>query len=138
MLAPPQRGQVVEYLHDSYRVSERRACRVARMNRATFRYRRHRDPRTGLRMRIREIAQARVRYECRKIRVLLNREGGKVGKYLVERLYREDGLTLHQRRKRRRRVPLQCVMGKVQSAQNHSQNPLYSDTLRIYTHAIPQ
>ena len=55
-------------------------------------------------MRIREIAQTRVRYGYRKIRVLLNREGWKVGKYLVERLYREEGLTLHQRRKRRRRV----------------------------------
>jgi putative transposase len=55
-------------------------------------------------MRIPEIAQTRVRYGYRKIRVLLNREGWKVGKYLVERLYREEGLTLHQRRKRRRRV----------------------------------
>jgi len=55
-------------------------------------------------MRIREIAQTRVRYGYRKIRVLLNREGWEVGKYLVERLYREEGLTLHQRRKRRRRV----------------------------------
>ncbi len=40
----------------------------------------------------------------RKIRVLLIREGWKVGKYLVERLYREEGLTLRQRRKRRGRV----------------------------------
>ena len=55
-------------------------------------------------MRIREIAQTRVRYGYRKIRVLLNREGWKVGKYLVERIYREEGLTLQQRRKRRRRV----------------------------------
>ena len=95
---------MVEYLHDSYRVSERRACKVARLNRGTFRYRGHKDPRTALRMRIREIAQARVRYGYRKIRVLLNREGWNVGKYLVERIYREEGLTLHQRRKRRRRV----------------------------------
>jgi putative transposase len=55
-------------------------------------------------MRIQEIAQVRVRYGYRKIRVLLNREGWKVGKYLVERIYREEGLTLQQRRKRRRRV----------------------------------
>ena len=55
-------------------------------------------------MRIREIAQARVRYGYRKIRVLLNREGWKVGKYLVERLYREEGLSLRQRVKRRRRA----------------------------------
>ena len=95
---------MIEDLHGSYRVSERRACEVARMNRATFRYRSYRDPRTELRMRIREIAQTRVQYGYRKIRVLLNREGWKVGKYLVERIYREEGLTLHQRRKRRRRV----------------------------------
>jgi putative transposase len=74
------------------------------MHRATFRYRSHRDPRTELRIRIREIAQVRVRYGYRKIRVLLNREGWNVGKYLVERIYREEGLTLQQRRKRRRRV----------------------------------
>ena len=34
----------------------------------------------------------------------LNREGWKVGKYLVEKIYREEGLTLHQRQKRRRRI----------------------------------
>jgi putative transposase len=45
-------------------------------------------------MRIREIAQARVRYGYRKIRVLLNREGWDVGKYLVYRLYTEEGLSL--------------------------------------------
>ena len=36
-----------------------------------------------LRMRIREIAQSRVRYGYSKIRVLLNREGWDVGKHLV-------------------------------------------------------
>ena len=45
-------------------------------------------------MRTREIAQARVRYGYRKIRVLLNREGSDVGKYLVYRLYKEEGLML--------------------------------------------
>src|SRR5271166_5647211 len=62
ILEPSRRRQVVEYLHGSYRVSERRACRVTRLNHGTFRYRGHRDPRTALRMRIREIAQTRVRY----------------------------------------------------------------------------
>lgn len=55
-------------------------------------------------MRIREIAQAKVRYGYRKIRVLLNREGWGVGKSLMQRLYREEGLGLKQRPKRRRRA----------------------------------
>ena len=55
-------------------------------------------------MRIREIAQTRVRYGYRKILVLLNREGWKVGKTLVQRLYQEEGLVLKHRPKRRRRA----------------------------------
>jgi putative transposase len=43
-------------------------------------------------MRMREIAQTRVCYGYRKIRVLLNREGWNVGKDLVYRLYKEEGL----------------------------------------------
>jgi putative transposase len=66
-------------------------------------YRSHLDPRTELRMRIREIAQSRVRYEYRKIRALLNREGWNVGKYLVCRLYKEEGMTLKKMRPQRKR-----------------------------------
>jgi hypothetical protein len=77
---------------------ERRACRVLRVPRATHRYRSCLDPRTELRMRIREIAQSRVRYGYRKIRVLLNREGWNVGKYLVYRLYCEERLCLQRMR----------------------------------------
>jgi putative transposase len=60
---------------------------VARIALSTFRYESMLEPRTALRLRIREIAQTRVRYGYRKIRVLLNREGWKVGKKLVYRLY---------------------------------------------------
>ena len=95
---------VVTYLQTSYHVSERRACQTVRCARATYRYRSHRDPRTALRQRMREMAQTRVRYGYRKIRVLLNREGWAVGKTLVYRLYREEGLTLRQRPPRRRKV----------------------------------
>ena len=45
-----------------------------------------------------------MRSGYRKILALLNREGRKVGQYLVDRIYREEGLTLRQRRKRHRRV----------------------------------
>src|SRR5665213_3606250 len=94
MVKPSRRGPMVEALVGSYGVAERRACRFLRVPRATYRYRSCLDPRTELRMRIREIAQARVRYGYRKIRVPLNREGWDVGKYLGSRLYKEEGLML--------------------------------------------
>ena len=101
-MTPSRRRPVVTYLHETYRVSERRACRVARLPVSTFHYASRQEPRTTLRLRIREIAQTRVRYGYRKIRVLLNREGWKVGKKLVYRLSREEGLSLrHKPRKRR-------------------------------------
>lgn len=40
---------------------------------------------------IREIARSTLRYGYRKVRALLNREGWDVGKYLVYRLYKEEG-----------------------------------------------
>jgi len=85
-------------------VSQRSACRIARVPLSTHRYRSIREPRTALRLRIREIAQARIRYGYRKIRVLLNREGWKVGKKLVYRLHREEGLTLRQKPRRGQRA----------------------------------
>ena len=72
--------------------------------RATYRYGSRQEQWIELRMRIREIAQSRVRYGYRMIRVLLNREGWKVGKDLVYRLYKEEGLGLRQRPSGRRRA----------------------------------
>ena len=95
---------MVERLVGSYRVSERRAGRVLCVTRGTYRYRSYCDPRTELRMRIREIAQTRVRYGYRKIHVLLNRGGWAVGKYLVYWLYKEEGLALKKRPQRKRKA----------------------------------
>jgi len=104
MVRPSHRRVVVQYLGATYPISERRACRTTRCARATYRYRHHRDPRTALRQRINELAQTRVRDGYRKIRVLLTREGWAVGKHLVYRLYREEGLTLRHRSPRRRKA----------------------------------
>jgi putative transposase len=95
---------VVLYLVGAYRVSERRACQLVLLPRATHRYQSIRDPLTELRLRMRQLAQTRIRYGYRKIRVLLIREGWQVGKKLVYRLYREERLGLRMRPKRRRTV----------------------------------
>ncbi len=53
---------------------------------------------------MREIAKVRVRYGYRKIRVLLNREGWNVSRYLAYRLYQEESLALRPKCSRRRRT----------------------------------
>ena len=101
-MKPSRRRPVVNYLRGVYQVSQERACRVARIPVSTFRYQSTQEPRTALRLRIREIARVRIRYGYRKIRVLLKREGWNVGKKLVYRLYREEGLALRYKPRRRR------------------------------------
>ena len=78
--------------------------RFLRLVRGTYRYQSHQNAWTELRARIREIAQSRVRYGYRKILVLLLREGWQVGKHLVYRLYKEEGLALKKRPQKRRKA----------------------------------
>ena len=90
----------MRYLTGRYGVSTRRACRVVQATRSSAYYRCRRDPLTALRQRVRELAQARVRFGYRRLRVLLLREGWTVGR---ERFYRvdiEEGFALT-------RVPIQ-------------------------------
>lgn len=101
-MKPSRRRPVVSYLRGVCRVSQERACHVARIPVSTFRHQSIREPRTALSLRMREIAQARIRYGYRKIRVLLKREGWTVGKKLVYRFYCEEGLALRYKPRRRR------------------------------------
>lgn len=85
----------------AYQVSERRACRVAKVHRPLVRYQRRADDQAALRMRIREIAAVRVRYGYQRIHVLLRREGWLVNHKRVYRLYCLEGLHLRCKRPRR-------------------------------------
>lgn len=104
MVKPSRRWPLVDYLRDQFRASERHACRVLRLVRGTYRYKSYQKKWTELRARIREIAQSRVRYGYRKILVLLRREGRNVGKHLVYRLYKEEGLALKKLPQKRRKT----------------------------------
>ena len=59
----------------SYQVSERRGCGVLRFERSTIRYRSVAEPQVPLRLRLKELAAARVGYGYRRLHVLLQREG---------------------------------------------------------------
>jgi putative transposase len=99
---PTQKRAVVTFFRVGFRVSERRACRVAGVPRSTCRYRSVARDQTPLRVRLRDLAAARVRYGYRRLHVLLQREGWRVNHKRIHRLYREEGLSIRVKPKRKR------------------------------------
>lgn len=75
-----------------------------------MRYRSRRPTRAPLRERLRELAATRVSYGYQRLHVLLRREGWKVNRKLVYRLYREEGLVLRRRRPKRRRSAVARIL----------------------------
>ena len=68
------------------------------MPRASHRYRSVANEQAALRMRIRDLAQARVSYGYRRLHVLLQREGWAVNHKRVYRLYCQEGLMLRNKK----------------------------------------
>lgn len=87
----------------AYTISERRACSATGFHGSSQRYRKRSDPQTELRMRLKDLAAARVRYGYRRLHILLRREGWPVNQKRVYRLYREEGLTIRSKLPRRKR-----------------------------------
>ncbi len=103
MVKPSARRVAVDHFRDTFGLSERRACDLSSFSRSSFRRRRLRDVADEhLRKRMLELATARPRFGYRRLHVLLRREGLKINLKRVYRVYRDMGLAV--RRKKRKRV----------------------------------
>jgi len=83
-------------------MSERRACRVLKVDRASVRYETTGPDDGPLRERLKALAQERRRFGYRRLHVLLRREGHGVNRKRVQRIYREEKLTVRRRGGRKR------------------------------------
>jgi putative transposase len=83
-------------------LSERRACGLMELERATCRYQHRRSEAGPLRVRLRAVVDARRRFVYRRLQVLLEREGWQVNHKRVYRLYVEEKLSLRRKRGRKR------------------------------------
>lgn len=114
MVSATAKRQVGHYLQRAYEFSQRRACRLLGMSRSSFLYRSRRDD-SELRERLKSLADQRPRFGYRRLHVLLKREGHHINHKRVFRVYREAGLGLPRRRRKRlvaaKRVPLETPAG---------------------------
>jgi putative transposase len=103
MVTPAARREAVSFFRDRYGFSERGACRLASYSRSSWRRKRRREEADEeLRERLLELASERPRFGYRRLHVMLLREGWAINRKRVYRVYRELGLAV--RRKKRKRV----------------------------------
>ena len=84
--------------------SERRTCAVLSVSRSSLHYKAKFQDNDALRLAMIRLAKQHGRYGYRKIAELLRIEGWRVNHKKVERLWREEGLKLPERHKKRRRL----------------------------------
>lgn len=109
-MRPADLRKAVVTLRRVFRMSERRACRVVDMRRCSFQYRSRRVEPAGLRKRLLELAADRKRFGYQRLHLLLRREGFVVNHKRVYRIYREEGLSVRKRvRKRMKGCPRQAL-----------------------------
>ena len=106
----------MSYIIDHYGLNTQRACQLIKQARSSYYYRSSvKDPQVTLRQRMREISQIRIRYGYRRVHVMLKREGWRVSRNRVYRLYAEEQLQLRSRLPRRRKMR-RSTSGALQTA----------------------
>jgi putative transposase len=99
---------VVEVI-STHGLSQRRACGLIEITRRAFRRAPGPDRNLKLRERLKQLAEERRRWGCPMQYRIIRREGGRVNHKRIERLYREEGLSLRRRRQRKRLSHLRVV-----------------------------
>lgn len=93
--------QEVGWLRENFRATEQRACGLMQIAVSSFRYRSTRSD-EGLREQLVELARKKPRFGYRRLHILLEASGTRVNHKRVFRVYREAGLAV--RRKARKRL----------------------------------
>lgn len=124
-----ERRRVVQGVQAVVGVSERRAVRFTGFPRSTIRYETVREPQDELRARSRTIAAEKPRWGYRFIHNKLCREGWPVNRKRVQRLYREEGLAVRRKGKKRRSQAPRLIRTPLSGPNKRWSMDFVSDTL---------
>lgn len=100
----------MDWARTSYGATLSRAYSLLQISRSLYAYASRRAGQEVLRLRMRELAQARPRFGYRRIHVLLRRDGWSFNLKRVRRLYRLEGLQLRMRLPCRKHASLHRVI----------------------------
>jgi len=100
-VTPAARRREAAFAIERYRLSERRACRLFRLPRSTWQYVGKRSSDAALRERLRSLASQLPRYGYKRLCRRLRKTGEIVNHKKIYRLYREEGLMVRKRARKR-------------------------------------
>lgn len=103
--------------------------RFTGFSRSSMRYKSLREPQAELSARIKALADERPRWGYRQIHTLLRREGWRVNRKRVQRLYREQNLAVRRRSKKRRSVAPRPIREVLEQPNVRWSMDFVSDTL---------
>ena len=129
MVTPAAKREVVAYLREQHTFSERWACTIVRLCRSSCRYQAMPKNDDEIRLRLRELAEQRRKFGAPRLHTLLRREGQLINHKRTERLYREEGLSLRLKKRKKRISHLRVVMDRPQRINQHWSMDFVSDSL---------
>lgn len=129
MVTPAARRNIVVHLKKEFHFSERRACTIVGLCRNSYRYQAKPKNDDEIRSRLRELAGKRSKFGAPKLHTLLRREGHLINHKRTERLYREEGLSLRMKKRKKRVSHLRVVMDRPERINQHWSMDFVSDSL---------
>jgi putative transposase len=122
------------YVIQSFGLSQRRASGLIGLNRNTLRHEPKEDKDGDLRNRMKELAEQRRRFGCRRLHTMLKREELVINHKRTERIYREEKLALRIRRRKKL-----ASQGRIEIARAERPNELWGmDFLYDVLHSAQQ
>lgn len=129
MVTPAARRTLVAFLQEHHRLSERRACIIVGLCRSSCRYQAKPSNDAEIRSRLRQLAEQRRKFGAPRLHTLLRREGYLINHKRTERLYREEGLSLRRKRRRKRGSHLRVVLAGPGRVNQHWSMDFVADSL---------
>lgn len=111
MVRPAARREAAGHIQAAHGISERRACRILMLHRATRRYVAKPHDDSPVRKKLKKLAAEKPRYGCPRLLAIIRREGMIVNHKKLHRIYKEEGLQVRRSTRKKRfrglRVPLE-------------------------------
>ena len=110
-MSPARRRRAVEHLQRVFGVSQRWSCRLVGQHRSTQRHQPAEPERDRvLRDQLRQFSRAHPRWGYRRAHAQLREQGWAVNRKAVQRLWREEGLRVPAKRRKRQRLGISTCL----------------------------